>query len=363
MTDADADAVAAPKTPMSHADYVRALRLVLPPEAFRPNPYALIPIAIHLAIVVAGWIALRNVTDGLWWPLIGLVIGNSYAALAFYAHDVSHRSVVTHRYLLYPTEFITWSLLYLPPTLWRRVHGTHHAHTNSEKDPDRRFLPSELTPTGTVFAATMFPNRVLRFNLTHWFYWVMFPFRHAIVALFYHDHHKTPHFVTARTRFSRQEKIWLVAEIAAILLLHFAIYKFVHGPAYLWAVFVPTCIASAVVSWYFFTNHGLKPVGDGNDILASTTTVMVPEVCNRLHSNFAYHTEHHLFPNMNPKFYPLVSQHFRTYFPDRYHCIPITVAWSELMKNSIAAVRRGERPEDKSARDEKPIETGTARPA
>jgi hypothetical protein len=66
---------------------------------------------------------------------------------------------------------------------------------------------------------------------------------------------------------------------------------------------------------------------------------------------------------MNPKFYPLVSQHFRTYFPDRYHCIPITVAWSELMKNSIAAVRRGERPEDKSARDEKPIETGTARPA
>ena len=45
-------------------------------------------------------------------------------------------------------------------------------------------------------------------------------------------------------------------------------------------------------------------------------TVTVPKVCDYLHSNFSYHTEHHLFPNIHPKYYPLISgliqRHFRS---------------------------------------------------
>ena len=42
---------------MNNADYIRALRPALPAEAFRPNPWAYVPIGINLAIVVGGWIA------------------------------------------------------------------------------------------------------------------------------------------------------------------------------------------------------------------------------------------------------------------------------------------------------------------
>ena len=73
---------------MNNADYVRELRPKLPAEAFRPNPWAYVPIILNLAIVVAAWIA-TNYVAHVWWPVLGLVVGNSLSILSFYAHDVS----------------------------------------------------------------------------------------------------------------------------------------------------------------------------------------------------------------------------------------------------------------------------------
>jgi fatty acid desaturase len=321
---------------MNNADYVRTLRPMLPAEAFRPNPWAYVPISIHLAIMIAGWIACAYVPH-IWWPVIGLVVGNSLSALSFLAHDVSHRSVTTNKYLLYPTELILWALMFVPATLWRRVHGTHHAHTNAEDDPDRRFLASELTPTGLIAAATMFPNRTLRYNVVCFFYWIAFPWRHAVALLF--PGRSKPDFVTAKPRYATEEKVRIAFEFVLIVAIQLGLAKLTHG-AYPWVAIMPVFITSAVVSWYFFTNHGLKPVDDGHDVLAASTTVTVPELCNKLHSNFSYHTEHHLFPTMNPKYYPLVSDLFRKHFSDRYHCIPIAEAWAGLWRNAIASPQR-----------------------
>ena len=66
------------------------------------------------------------------------------AAICLYAHEVSHRSVTTNKYLLYPTEVLLWGLVAIPATLWQRVHGAHHAHTNGDEDTDRRFLAHSL---------------------------------------------------------------------------------------------------------------------------------------------------------------------------------------------------------------------------
>lgn len=326
---------------VSHAEYARTLRMLLPNDALRPNARAYIPITIHLAIIVLGWIALRYATP-TWWPLITLAVGNSMACLSFLAHDVAHQSVTTNRYLLYPTELVLWSLMFIPATLWRRVHGAHHAHTNAPEDTDRRFLTSELSRTGTIAAATMFPNKLLRFNFVCMLYWVLYPIRHGIVAFFYPGRSK-PHFVTGKPRYSTRDKIWIALEMALNVALQLGIAALVGGHHKLiMASWVPICIASAVAAWYFFTNHGLKPIDDGNDILAATTTVTVPDFCNKLHSNFAYHAEHHLFPNMNPAHYPLVSKLLRAHFPEQYHCIPISQAWSALLQSPIAAPSRGQ---------------------
>jgi fatty acid desaturase len=323
---------------MNNADYIRDLRPLLPAEAFRPNPWAYAPICIHVAIIVAGWFATWYVPHVL-WPVVGLVIGNSAAAICLYAHEVSHRSVTTNRWLLYPTEVLLWGLVAIPATLWQRVHGAHHAHTNGDEDTDRRFLAHELTPVGLVAAALMFPNRVLRYSFTVFLYGIMFPWRHTIAMLY--PGKSKPEFVTAKPRYSTADKLHVGGEILFIIALQALIAKLTHG-AYFWAGIVPLFITSAVVASYVLTNHGLRPVDDGHDVLAGSTTVTVPKVVDVLHSNFSYHAEHHLFPTMNSKYYPLVADLFKARYPERYHRIPFLTAWSGLWRNAIASPRRGE---------------------
>ena len=65
-----------------------------------------------------------------------------------------------------------------------------------------------------VAAATMFPSGKLRYNFACFFYWIAFPFRHAI-ALLYPGKSK-PDFVTAKPRYSTAEKVRIGLEFVFI---------------------------------------------------------------------------------------------------------------------------------------------------
>jgi fatty acid desaturase len=350
---------------LNNAEYIRTVRPSLPTETLRPHAGALLPIAIHMTVVAACIVAARY-TAPIYWPLLGLVAGLSRGSLSFLAHDVAHRSVVTHRYLLYPLEVVLWGLVFMPATVWRRLHHAHHIHTNADDDPERRWLESELSnPTALVSAALLTPNRTLKYNVLCMLYWVTWTFRH-VIAVFYGEQTK-PGFAQAKPRYSTDDVLRIAFELVFIVAAQIGIWKLVgHGLAYFWVSIVPTLVASALVSWYFFTNHGLKPVGDGSDVLAATTSVTVPKFCDVLHSNFSYHTEHHLFPAMNPKYYPLVREQLRRRFPDQFHCIPIGEAWTGLWNSAIGAVRSAVTPSPRRrARSSKPAAasaTSTAQP-
>lgn len=322
---------------LGHSDYVRSLRPNLPPEAFRPDPRRYLRIAAHLGITIAGFVALRVSPHAL-WPLIGLVIASNTAALPFLGHDLSHRTIVTHRYLLYPTELVLWSLLFVPVTLWRRLHNAHHRHVNSDGDPDRAYLTSDHGLSPIVTAALLYPNRVTRYNPLWALHFVAYPVRHAIAALLFSG---SPAFVAANPVSSMRDKIVILLEIVFIVAVQGLIAYFLRG-AYLWASVVPIVTASAVSSWYFFTNHRLQQFHNSDDVVASTTSVTVPRICDIMHSNFSYHTEHHLFPAMNSKYYPMVSTLLQAQFPDRYHRVPIAAAWSKLWKNPILLSPNGD---------------------
>jgi fatty acid desaturase len=328
-----------------HSDYIAKLRPLLPPDAFRPNMRAFLPIALHISIIVGVVIAVRELPHRILWAPVVLIIGNSSACLAFLAHDFAHRSVIKNRTLLYPLELVLWGFNLFPPTLWRRIHGAHHAHTNGTDDPDRRFLTSELSLSGTVAAATLYPNRY-RWNVGFWLQWSVYGIRHALAALFYSGSSK-PGYVTAKPLYQPGDRFWIALEIGIIAAWQITLCLFLGG-AYklIYVTVIPLAFTSAIVSWYFFTNHSLNPIDDGNDILAASTSVIVPPVFGLLHSNFCYHTEHHLFPTMNPAYYPLVSKLLQQHFPERYQRISIWRAWSMLLQNPIAATRRGDMSSD-----------------
>jgi fatty acid desaturase len=87
-------------------------------------------------------------------------------------------------------------------------------------------------------------------------------------------------------------------------------------PIYLLAIFLSYLFFC--LSWHFFTNHFIKPLREGNDPLVASTSVLVPDLFNRLHFNFSYHTEHHVFPNINSDYYPLVSELLKERYSDRH---------------------------------------------
>ena len=88
---------------------------------------------------------------------------------------------------------------------------------------------------------------------------------------------------------------------------------------------------------YIFTNHSKNPLCESNDPLASSTSVAVPHVFDKLHQNFSFHTEHHLFPGMSSEHYPLVSELLKKEFPERYHRRAIGEVWHQLWRNPMFA--------------------------
>lgn len=108
---------------------------------------------------------------------------------------------------------------------------------------------------------------------------------------------------------------------------------FVIGPVkWFYAFLLPLLIANFIVMSYIATNHRLNPLTPVNDPLANSLTVTVPKWVDVLHFNFSYHTEHHLFPGMSPKYYPLVKKHIKSMWPERYHEMPLTRALAALWK-------------------------------
>jgi fatty acid desaturase len=83
---------------------------------------------------------------------------------------------------------------------------------------------------------------------------------------------------------------------------------------------------------YISTNHFLNPYVAVNDPLASSLTVTVPKWVDVLHFNFSYHTEHHIFPTISSKYYPLIKQQIKKMWPDQYHEMPMGQALRALWK-------------------------------
>lgn len=263
---------------------------------------------------------------------VSLLIGHSMACLLFLAHDVSHNAVVRNHLLKRTLELAMWGLNVIPPTLWRRVHNqTHHVETNTLGDPDRIFREGEKTESTWAYSRLFFPNK--KTPLRHpfvLFHFVTYIIRHVVTALLPGE--SKPSIVTFKPKYSPANKAAIATELVFIVLLQLGIWFLMRGDVlrYAFAVPVPLLVASSVAMAYIFTNHFLNPLCEHSDPLIGSTSVIVPRWIDWLHDNFSYHTEHHVFPGMNPRYFPEVSKLLAKHFPDRYQRIPFEDAWRKL---------------------------------
>lgn len=301
--------------------YVAELKPELPARAFEPARTRLFWLPVHAAVVACGVVAIAGGRLPLLVvPLVSLVIGCSFAGLAFLAHETLHGAVVRSRALRYVVGFASFLPFTLSPRLWIAWHNlAHHGNANDpDVDPDAYPTLEQHEGSALVRLSTDYLG-VGRGKLR------------GITSLgIGFTAHSTHVLLVAGRRgyLSRRELVLARLETLVGLSVWGAVLAFTGPLAFVFAYVLPLLVANAIVMGYIFTNHALSPHTRVNDPLANSLSVTVPRWVDFLTMRFGFHVEHHLFPWMSSRHAPVVKNLILARWPERYQSMPL---WRALL--------------------------------
>jgi fatty acid desaturase len=329
-----------------HTEYAQKLRPLLPPEAFQPDFNKVWLLLINVLILISGW-AIASYLDRwsvyyLWLFIpIAIVMGNSITVLGFSSHGMMHNSAIQNPKLRQFLSLLGFTMLWMPPTLWKAVHNReHHYKTNSEQDPDRNYTFTQANSWGKWFQNLLLPSSevnpiLLVLGMMH--VWGLYTFRHLSSVLLFDNgwNPRKANYPVATFSVSNKDRQLIVAELLLIMGFHGAVLASLQFSPIkvLLGYFLPIWIGYAIAIFYIYTNHLLCPMTETNDALVNSLSIRVPKICDALHINFSYHTEHHIFPSLNPDYYPLVQQLLIAHYPERFNLVDASRAW-QLMRET-----------------------------
>jgi fatty acid desaturase len=295
--------------------YAREMRPHLPADVFRPVPGRLLWLPVHLTIITgAAAIVLSGAPP--WYVALAcaVVAGHSWGCLGFLAHEALHHAVVRNRALEKLVGYAGFGIYGLSPTLWVAWHNqAHHGHTGKPvADPDgfgtlRFWEKSRVVRALEAFSpGSRRPQSAL-------FLFVWFSVHSLLVLVFHSERNGYYARISRRT---------VYAESAAMLAFWASVLALVGPWSFLFVYVVPVLVANAVIMSYIATNHFLNPLTETNDPLANALSVTAPRWLERLHLQFGYHVEHHLFPTVSGRHAPAVREVLVRLYGDRYLTMP-----------------------------------------
>ncbi len=295
---------------MSAQDYASVLKKELPSYVFQPVPSRLIILLLH-SLVVFFCIYISVTSDILIIKiLLSIIAGNSLGVMGFLGHEILHGSVIRNRKwqsIIGGACIVQFGLL---PSIWKAWHNKeHHKNTqNAVYDPDcfghimlyrnsslLRFIEKYLPGSGYIRSFFFL------------FYWFSF---HTMLVIFYYS----KNFLKAKS---------ILAGKAYFILIHITFITatiYFGGLNYLFfAYIIPLSISNLIMMSFISTNHFLSPLtSTKNDPLINSLTVRSPKWIEKLHLNFGYHVEHHIFPGVNPVYAPMVNKSIKKAWPERF---------------------------------------------
>ncbi|WP_017727719.1 fatty acid desaturase family protein [Halalkalibacterium ligniniphilum] len=306
----------------SFAWYAARISPHLPKKAFKPVPARLWGGLAYLLVVIGGFLSIGLLELNVFFTIcISMILGASFAAMGFLGHEILHGTVVRKPWLRDLLGAIAFWPLTTGPRLWRKWHNlTHHVHTQDEElDPD-------AWPTLERISKKPFLRWIYR--LPHSFR-AFFSFASLTIQF---SAHSMKMFLIYLKEFNPKKRPAIFIEAMLPWATWIGLLVWVGPLKWLFMFLLPLLIANLIVMGYISTNHRLNPVVEVNDPLANSLTVTVPKWVNVLHFNFSYHTEHHLFPGISSKYYPLVKEQIKQKWPERYHEMPLGRALVALWK-------------------------------
>ncbi|MEB3229219.1 MAG: fatty acid desaturase [Synechocystis sp.] len=324
------------------SEYIKKLRPLLPPEALQADPGKLVILGLNLGIYVAGLTIARNLNH---WPLywlwlflpFALLMGNSVTVFLFGSHDLMHGNVLRKRSkIAYLISLTGLSLWWMPPTQWRSLHNqVHHNNTNSLRDPDRNYLYDQPKTWGKWIHHLFAPSSEVNFL---WLLfgmgtaWGVHNFRNLSSVLLLTD--GKAEYVPAAFTVKSKDRLKIFSELLGIIGIHFSILIYLKFQliSVLLGYFLPIFIGHAIGMFYIYTNHLMCPMTEINDPVFNSVSLKIPKFFDVLHFNFSYHTEHHIFPDMNSDYYPLVQELLQKHYPNKMNLITGKEAWQLLLQ-------------------------------
>ena len=308
--------------PLSY--YAKAVRPSLAPDIFDPVPSRLAWLALHVGVVVAGTLALVHHIGGPWArPLWSLLIGSSFAGMAFVGHETLHGAVVRNRVLRHLVGWLCFLPFSLSPRLWVAWHNkTHHGNTMRDGvDPDA--FPT-LETYKVSWTARLADKVVVGRHRPLGFLTLLLGFTGQSTQMLLIWSRKTDALTPAERR-------WVALEAALQWATWAAVAWLVGLSTFVFSFLIPLYIGNAVVISYILTNHNLSPLTEVNDPLLNSLSVEMPGFVHRYHLHFGLHVEHHLFPSMSSARAPEVRAVLKEKFSDRYQSLPFLTAMYRLM--------------------------------
>ena len=307
--------VATPEPLKALGTYQQELKAHLPQEIFKRTPtrafYLVGFLALNAAIIYA------ITTLDLHWSvkvLLGVMMGQFNAGMAFIAHETLHGGIVQSPWLQTFIGSIGFGPFLVSQTYWRFWHNTLH-HGNTQliyKDPD-------AFPTLSVYKRSKFMKVV--FELA--------PGSKNPVSYFYLFYWFSLQSVMNQVSMRFGNKMWEKMDHKRVS-VEFAIIA-VAASAYLYAIgfenilylaIIPLCVQNYTVLSYILTNHNLSPLTKINDPLENSLTVTTPKFWSILHLNFGYHVEHHLFPRVSGRHAKKIHEVLKLNYPEKYKYMP-----------------------------------------
>ncbi len=310
-----------------------SLRATLPDDAFRPEPLRLAWLFLHVAIA-SGCVWTASHVSLFLWPIPILIGSHSLLCLGLLTHDLSHGSLLRKSRLRGALEHWFWSLNLVSATVWKRTHNeTHHRHYATDRDPDRQYLETERNRFSEWYTRLLYPHReTIPGNPLVFVQFIGYIAR-TIAAAFV-PRSRNLGFLPAPPNYGWGDRFRILIDLV-LMTGNFVAWYFLAdlSPARFGAFLLATYFTTSAFSMmYIFTNHHLNEITEKVDPLGGCTSVAVPRWMDRMHSHFSYHTEHHLFPTLRPRYFPHVSRWLEEHHPDRYQRIPLHEAWLKLWK-------------------------------
>jgi fatty acid desaturase len=295
--------------------YARELRRHLPAATFTPSPERLGWLPLHVAVIIAA--AAYVVVAQPAWPVAivcAIVAGHSWGCLGFLAHEAIHHALTRNRTIEKLVGYCGFGIHCLSPTLWSAWHNqAHHGHTGKPvQDPDGFGTLGFWRKNLVVRALEKFaPGSGHKRSAAFLLIWFSL---HSFLVLVFHSERNQ--------YYARVSRRVVYAETAGMLVFWACVLAFAGPWNFLFVFVVPLLVANAVVMSYVATNHFLNPLTEVNDPLANTLSVTSRPWIEKVHLQFGYHVEHHLFPTMSGRHAPAVRDVLVRLYGDRYLTMP-----------------------------------------